>query len=415
VLRGERLKRFLRRTAAIGLALLPVLLGAPLHAAVDCFADRVVVLQSGFADPATGFRHGELPGIVLGPPGDSLPVQGSTSTPALGYGGSITLFMDDSVIVDGPGPDFIVFENAFFKGSVPADPNASCFVFAEPGTVEVSDDGFTWHAFPYDASALAAVGQDQTACDDLPALAGLAGITPTFSGNWTVPDDPDAWEIPGTGGVGGAGGDAFDLAEVGLTQARYIRITDLDLGTGFAGPAEGFDLDAVVALHAQPLPVAGPDADGDRLTDSEEIFIHATDPDVADSDRDGTDDGVEAATCRDPLSASTAPLFHYEADLRFAPASTEGLRWNFPGGGLTGFDLIRGSIGDVDHGQNPIDLGPVTCIEENSFNLTSGDHPDTVEPAIGEAFYYLLRKQASGYGLASDGRPRAAGPGDCTP
>ena len=40
-----------------------------------------------------------------------------------------------------------------------------------------------------------------------------------------------------------SGGDFFDLAELGLTSARYVRIRDLS-GEG-AAPSVGFDLDAV--------------------------------------------------------------------------------------------------------------------------------------------------------------------------
>jgi hypothetical protein len=386
----------------------------PLAAGIDCFADRVISFQSGFADPNLGFRFGELPGIVLGPPGDSFPVQGSVSTLSLGRGGSITLFLDDSVIVDGPGPDFIVFENAFFKSFVPADPNAPCNVFAEPAQVEVSLDGITWLVFPHDPNALIQVGQDQTDCSAIPGLGGLAGLTPTFTGNWTLPDDPEAWDPSGWGGVSGAGGDAFDLSVVGLAQARYIRITDMDLGTGFAGNAEGFDLDAVVSLNAIPLPAPGGDSDGDGLTDVEEIHLHGSDPFDTDTDGDTVPDGVEAATCRSPVSSAADPDFVYQAGLIFAPASSDSLRWNFTGGSAR-FDLIRGDLSSVDPASDPVDLGAVTCIDENSFNLTSTDNPDPSEPPPGEAFFYLVRVQGDGYGIGSDGRSRQPLSGDCTP
>ncbi|HXI03656.1 MAG TPA: hypothetical protein VNI57_10820, partial [Candidatus Saccharimonadales bacterium] len=200
-----------------------------------------------------------------------------------------------------------------------------------------------------------------------------------------------------------------------LTEIRFVRITDLDLGTGFDGSAEGFDLDAVVSLHALPLVAAGTDSDGDGLTDAEEIALYGSDPFDADTDGDGTPDGVEAAICRSPVSASTAPFFVYEDDLGFGPGSSDSLRWNFPGGSLPSFDLIRGDLGGVDAGSDPVDLGPVTCVEDNSFNLTSADHPDAAVPAPGEGFFYLLRLTGGSYGIASDGRPRQAGAGDCAP
>jgi len=381
---------------------------------VDCFADRVVSFTSGFADPNTGFRYAELPGIVLGPPGDSLPTQGSTSVVSLGHGGSITLSFTDNAIVDGPGPDFIVFENAFFVGSTPTTPTSTCNVFAEPGKVEVSSNGFTWVAFPYNAAALSMVGSQQTPCSALPMLQGLAGLTPTFTGNWTVPDDPATWDPNGTGGVSGAGGDAFDLATVGLTQVRFIRITDLNLGTGLAGTAEGFDLDAVVALHAIPLGQGGPDTDGDGLSDADEANVYGSDPFRADTDGDGVGDGVEAATCRSPLTAAISPAFVYDAGLGFPTAATDSLRWNFLSSTAT-YDLIRGSVGSVMKSRNPLNLGAVLCVEDNSFNLTSADHADAAVPSPGAAFYYLLRPKNGDYGLTSNGRARLPASGDCVP
>jgi len=385
------------------------------HAAiVDCLADGVVSFQSGFTDPNTGFRYSELPGIVLGPPGASLPVQGSTSVLSLGVAGVITLAFTDNLIVDGPGPDFIVFENAFFKGSVPSSPTSTCNVFAEPGSVAVSGDGVTWTAFPYDVGALSLVGQDQTPCSAIPLLGGLAGLTPTFTGNWTVPDDPSVWDTAGTGGVSGAGGDAFDLADVGLTQARFVRITDLALGTGFAGNAEGFDLDAVVAINSIPSPPVGPDSDGDGLTDADEQIIYLTDPLGSDSDGDQTPDGEEVAGCRSPLTSAASAWFIYSADLIFPAQATDQLRWNFLSATST-YDLIRGTLASVDAASDPVDLGPVACIDENSFNLTSGDHPDAAIPPAGGGFFYLLRPSGGSYGPASDGRPRAPLSGDCLP
>lgn len=404
----------LRRVLLPALACAVAATGNAAARAVDCLADQVVAFTSGFADPNTGFRYAELPGIVLGPPGDSLPTVGSTSTVSLGHGGSITLAFTDNVIVDGQGPDFIVFENAFFKGSVPASPTSTCNVFAEPGKVEVSSDGVVWRLFPYDASALANVGQDQTPCSALPLLRGLAGLTPTFSGNWTIPDDPLVWDPNGIGGVSGAGGDAFDLATVGLGQARYLRITDLNLNTGFAGNAEGFDLDAVVALHSLPYGTTWPDADGDGLSDNEETTLYHTDPFGSDTDGDGASDGVEAATCRNLLAATLSPAWNYDGDLIFAPGSTSALRWSFLSSTAT-YDLIRGSLGAVARSSDPIGLGAVICVEESSFNLTSADHLDAALPALGSGFFYLLRATGGDYGLATDGRPRAPLTGDCAP
>jgi hypothetical protein len=48
-----------------------------------------------------------------------------------------------------------------------------------------------------------------------------------------------------------SGGDAFDLATVGLRRARFVRIRDLQTH-GPTAPAAGFDLDAIAVLHPGP-------------------------------------------------------------------------------------------------------------------------------------------------------------------
>jgi hypothetical protein len=138
---------------------------------------------------------------------------------SLGEGGFVTLAFD-SVIVDGPGPDFIVFENAFLVDE--EDPES---VYAELGVVSVSEDGEHFVAFECDGSKF--------------PFSGCAGARPVFANpkkNDVDPFDPDA-----------AGGDAFDLADVGLSQARYVRIEDLPEEQGGEGT---FDLDAVAIVNA---------------------------------------------------------------------------------------------------------------------------------------------------------------------
>jgi hypothetical protein len=139
---------------------------------------------------------------------------------SLGNGGWVVVGFEDNAIVDRPGPDFIVFENAFFVGG--SEDN----VFAELATVAVSDDGEHWVEFPCSASE--------------PPYGQCAGWHPTLANaaeNELDPLNPDE-----------AGGDAFDLADVCLAQARFVRITDRpDLDAGLNGV---FDLDAVSVVHA---------------------------------------------------------------------------------------------------------------------------------------------------------------------
>ena len=44
------------------------------------------------------------------------------------------------------------------------------------------------------------------------------------------------------------GGDAFDLADIGLTRARFVRVRDLQFSS-LGQTTRGFDLDAIVLIH----------------------------------------------------------------------------------------------------------------------------------------------------------------------
>jgi len=191
------------------------------QAASDPFADCV----DEFLPAGAGFGQDEFPAIVLGPPEAGASEQGGLDVLSLGCGGQITLRFAGPGIVDGPGPDLLVFENPFPVGGG---------TFVEPARVLVSDDGADWRAFPCDLDA------------DVPrGCAGVALVRASAS-NDLDPTDPEQ-----------AGGDAFDLAALGLARARYVRLIDVGLeyhgdDTWCTGPSGGFDLDALAAVHAAP-------------------------------------------------------------------------------------------------------------------------------------------------------------------
>jgi hypothetical protein len=258
-----------------------VTLGGATHVAVRHF----VVTGEPFADVVTqanisasggygiGACTGGIYGCVLGPPRGMGAFQGATtSVLSLGLGGSITLRFDDNVVVDGDGPDFSVFENAFLRdlGDVTGNP------FAEPARVLVSQDGVSFVEAQRSGAS--------TACDLLtsegPLFDGCAGVYPVFANaddpfapHATLPSlDPvstlvgvpiDGFEPPA-----GAGGDAFDLAGTGLGWARYVRIVAASFVTEVCDPTGlrncGFDLDAVAALHSVPED----DANGNGVPDA---------------------------------------------------------------------------------------------------------------------------------------------------
>jgi hypothetical protein len=378
-------------------------LGGEVSLKVDCLPDRVVAWEPAATSAGANFGSSWLPGLVLGPPGDSSPSTGSIAVVSLGHTGSITLAFDDTVIEDGPGPDFIVFENAFFIGAPPAGPGTPFFLFAEPGFVEASADGVEWRLFPHSSTALEASRGAAVDQDLFLELTGLAGVTPTFTGNWTLPDDRLIWEAAGPGGVSGAGGDPFDLASVGLSEARFLRITDTDARNGNPGTAEGFDLDAIVALHSRPRLLPGTDTDGDRLPDAVEGALYGTDPALADTDGDGIDDGREAAACRDPLEPGLDAAGDIEPRLWLLKGTCTPFRWTFLGSPAR-YDLLRGEIDHLASGPT-VDLGPLVCLAGNLS--TVGWSCDGGTPAAGEAFFYLVGERGrSDLGHASDLSPR---------
>lgn len=151
-----------------------------------------------------------FPDVLYGPPDANNPA----SAVSLGNGGWVILGFDGNAIVDGPGPDFTVFEN-------PMGP------FKELATVAVSEDGTTWHEFPCTAKPN---DKDHGAC------AGVARVlsSPT---NGVDPLDPSV-----------SGGDTYDLAKLNLTHAKFVKITDRpDVG----GNDRVFDLDAVAIVNAE--------------------------------------------------------------------------------------------------------------------------------------------------------------------
>lgn len=174
--------------------------------------------------PADGASFGadRMPEVVFGPPLGGGQGAGSMDVVSLGCGGSITVGLSSPPILDRPGPDFVVFENPF-------GPEGG--VFIEPAQVWVSNDGENFVQIP---------------CDPVTGE-GCAGLNPVFShpDNCLDPTDPEA-----------AGGDAFDLATVGLTEARWIRLVDrsaenADAAFWCGASSSGFDLDAISVVAAE--------------------------------------------------------------------------------------------------------------------------------------------------------------------
>lgn len=174
------------------------------------FAQRVLTFSPG---PGAGFGADKLPGIVLGPPQGAGAGGGSLDVVSLGTDGTIVLGFDGA-IVDGPGPDLIVFENPF--------PG-----WQETGAVAISLDGATWHEWP-----CAATSANHEGC---------AGVHSVLANTANGIDARDP---------GAAGGDAFDLADLGVARGHFVRIRDTGRNPADP-PTAGFDLDAVAVIHGE--------------------------------------------------------------------------------------------------------------------------------------------------------------------
>ncbi len=180
------------------------------------------------------------------------------ATVSLGDGGTATLTFGGA-IANGPGVDFVVFENGFGVGDGT--------VFAELAFVEASSDGATFVRFPSTSLTAQPVGSFGTLRPEL--IDGLAG---KFSAPYGVGFDLS--DLPATTG--------FDASRV-----THVRLRDV-IGTADAAFAKtdsegsivldpyptpfasgGFDLDAVGVVHGLVSPtkdLAAEPRDRKRLT-----------------------------------------------------------------------------------------------------------------------------------------------------
>lgn len=188
---------------------------------VGCQGHAVRVLSFEPGEGA-GFGEEEFPDIVLGPPEGRGDVMGSTNVLSLGRGGEIVLDLERCEVVDGPGVDFIIFENPFFVGGDSETP------FYELAEVGVSRDGESFVEFDCNRGGY--------------PFTGCAGWNPVYSStsNHVSPFDTEE-----------AGGDPFDLSDISVESARYIRIRDINTiyHNMAASPSAGFDLDAVSVIN----------------------------------------------------------------------------------------------------------------------------------------------------------------------
>ncbi|RMF73297.1 MAG: hypothetical protein D6738_09095 [Acidobacteria bacterium] len=94
------------------------------------------------------------------------------------------------------------------------------------------------------------------------------------------------------------------------------------------------------------------------------------------------------------------------------------LTWTaVPGRPSAVYDVERGDLGTLAETAGRIELGTLTCIENDSPDTDSTSTPDTAVPSAGDGHFYLVRWQESPElgtrGKGSSGNPRV-GTGGCS-
>ncbi len=182
--------------------------------------------------PGVGQNYGQskefFPKNIFGPPSSKatkdIPASAQSDVCSLGLDGEIVVGFTNHLITNGYGYDFTIFENAFLNPITGK-------IFCEPAVVSVSQDGITYYSFPFDSAS----------------LVGCAGTMYTNGGE--NPFDPMK-----------SGGNSFDLQDLGLEYAKYIKIKDITNIVKnnlnhyyYDATLSGFDLDAVAGIYTAPI------------------------------------------------------------------------------------------------------------------------------------------------------------------
>lgn len=118
----------------------------------------------------------------------------------------------------------------------------------------------------------------------------------------------------------------------------------------------------------------------------------------------GTKMDVDWTLVRDYVPNEPAPLIDPVITL-FASQSGSGttLTWTTTSVGVT-FDALRGDVSGLSEGGGAVHFGPTTCVEDDSADLTTAPgNLDATNPAVGSAFFYVVRAKTPGGGVAPYG------------
>ena len=91
------------------------------------------------------------------------------------------------------------------------------------------------------------------------------------------------------------------------------------------------------------------------------------------------------------------------------------MRWGLLPGAL--YDVIRGRPRAIRSQTDHVDLGPVVCIADKIADTDTANYPDETNPALGDAFFYLVRPVVGGvpgdYTISTGGKRGIPSSGDC--
>lgn len=96
------------------------------------------------------------------------------------------------------------------------------------------------------------------------------------------------------------------------------------------------------------------------------------------------------------------------------------LGWSVESGPVR-YDAIRGDVANLAFAGSTVDLGAVTCLEDDSPDTTTAGFGDPDTPLPGQVFFFVTRGSVGvdagpgSYGTSKDGRERATGAGGCAP
>jgi hypothetical protein len=225
----------------------------------QAFADQVVATSGTFND--SDFRN---PEAVLGEPtrftSPSSPYGGAVTpfNPPFGGDEILSLYQGESVTVKFPvkvydnpisdhsGADFLVFGNAFYNFDFNTL-KATGGVFAEPGQIELSQDGvnffpitsaFADTAFPTNGYQNPTGPFDPPPTNAIPSDFGLPVNLSFNETGLTLAQIVAAYN-------GSGGGTPVDISSTGLPWIQYVRVS---------GAAGGVEVDAMSVVNPLPAP-----------------------------------------------------------------------------------------------------------------------------------------------------------------